>query len=119
MARHCPGQRRPLRIAEPRRPWWTSAFSPGAEGRGAPVATATWTPHHRGNPCLRAPTRPGQGRFWQDPPRIREAVAWAVVDNPGAGRDSLASRRAKITPERAGLTLYGRTRRVPGLRREE
>jgi hypothetical protein len=30
----------------------------------------------------------------------------------------LATRRAKITPEQAGLPSYGR-RRVPGLRREE
>ena len=30
----------------------------------------------------------------------------------------LASRRARITPERAGLPSYGK-RRVPGLRREE
>ena len=30
----------------------------------------------------------------------------------------LASRRARITPEQAGLPSYG-TRRVPGLRREE
>jgi transcriptional regulator with XRE-family HTH domain len=34
-------------------------------------------------------------------------------------REFLASRRAKISPERAGLPLYGRKRRVPGLRREE
>jgi transcriptional regulator with XRE-family HTH domain len=34
-------------------------------------------------------------------------------------RAFLASRRAKITPARAGLALYGRKRRVPGLRREE
>ncbi|EFL27743.1 LOW QUALITY PROTEIN: putative DNA-binding protein, partial [Streptomyces himastatinicus ATCC 53653] len=33
-------------------------------------------------------------------------------------RDFLASRRAKITPEEAGLPTSGR-RRVPGLRREE
>ena len=33
-------------------------------------------------------------------------------------REFLTSRRAKITPEQAGLTSYG-TRRVPGLRREE
>jgi transcriptional regulator with XRE-family HTH domain len=31
----------------------------------------------------------------------------------------LASRRAKITPEQAGLPAYGGHRRVPGLRREE
>jgi len=33
-------------------------------------------------------------------------------------REFLTSRRAKITPEQAGLTSYG-SRRVPGLRREE
>jgi len=31
----------------------------------------------------------------------------------------LASRRAKLTPEQAGLPVYGGNRRVPGLRREE
>jgi transcriptional regulator with XRE-family HTH domain len=34
-------------------------------------------------------------------------------------RDFLATRRAKITPAQAGVPLYGRRRRVPGLRREE
>src|SRR5579862_3403342 len=34
-------------------------------------------------------------------------------------REFLTSRRAKITPERAGLRTYGGNRRVPGLRREE
>src|SRR5436190_24403999 len=33
-------------------------------------------------------------------------------------REFLTSRRAKITPEQAGLPSYG-ARRVPGLRREE
>ena len=33
-------------------------------------------------------------------------------------REFLTSRRARITPERAGLQSYG-SRRVPGLRREE
>ena len=33
-------------------------------------------------------------------------------------REFLTSRRARITPERAGLASYG-SRRVPGLRREE
>src|SRR3954468_9419776 len=31
----------------------------------------------------------------------------------------LASRRAKITPQQAGLPTFGGSRRVPGLRREE
>ncbi|MFF7468138.1 helix-turn-helix domain-containing protein [Streptomyces sp. NPDC008092] len=34
-------------------------------------------------------------------------------------REFLASRRARITPQRAGLPAYGGNRRVPGLRREE
>ncbi|MDQ7992373.1 MAG: helix-turn-helix transcriptional regulator [Propionicimonas sp.] len=34
-------------------------------------------------------------------------------------REFLSSRRARITPERAGLPSYGGHRRVPGLRREE
>ncbi|MEU1332168.1 helix-turn-helix transcriptional regulator [Streptomyces sp. NPDC005865] len=34
-------------------------------------------------------------------------------------REFLSSRRARITPERAGLPAYGRNRRVKGLRREE
>jgi transcriptional regulator with XRE-family HTH domain len=34
-------------------------------------------------------------------------------------REFLTSRRARITPEQAGLQWYGENRRVPGLRREE
>ena len=34
-------------------------------------------------------------------------------------RAFLSSRRARITPDQAGLTAYGRNRRVPGLRHEE
>jgi transcriptional regulator with XRE-family HTH domain len=34
-------------------------------------------------------------------------------------RDFLTSRRARITPEQAGLPAYGSSRRVAGLRREE
>lgn len=34
-------------------------------------------------------------------------------------REFLTSRRAKVTPDRAGLRVYGDNRRVPGLRREE
>jgi transcriptional regulator with XRE-family HTH domain len=42
------------------------------------------------------------------------------VDRRGEIRDFLISRRAKITPEQAGLhVLDARPRRVPGLRREE
>ena len=34
-------------------------------------------------------------------------------------REFLTTRRARITPEQAGLPVYGGSRRVPGLRREE
>src|SRR3954469_5841073 len=34
-------------------------------------------------------------------------------------RQFLTTRRAKLSPERAGVPRYGRKRRVPGLRREE
>ena len=41
------------------------------------------------------------------------------MDNRAEIREFLTTRRAKITPERAGLQRGGGTRRVPGLRREE
>ena len=41
------------------------------------------------------------------------------MDAKGEIREFLTSRRAKITPEQAGLRWYGDNRRVPGLRREE
>src|SRR5947209_20296834 len=34
-------------------------------------------------------------------------------------REFLTTRRAKVTPQRAGLPTFGRHRRVAGLRREE
>jgi len=40
------------------------------------------------------------------------------MDPSNDGTEFLSSRRARITPEQAGLPSYG-TRRVPGLRREE
>jgi transcriptional regulator with XRE-family HTH domain len=41
------------------------------------------------------------------------------VDNREQVKAFLSSRRAKVTPEQAGIPIYGRTRRVPGLRRGE
>jgi transcriptional regulator with XRE-family HTH domain len=41
------------------------------------------------------------------------------MDSRNEIRDFLISRRARITPEQAGLPAYGRNRRVSGLRREE
>ena len=41
------------------------------------------------------------------------------VDHKTEVREFLVTRRARITPEQAGLPAYGGNRRVPGLRREE
>jgi transcriptional regulator with XRE-family HTH domain len=41
------------------------------------------------------------------------------VDKRTDLREFLASRRARVTPQQAGLPTYGGHRRVPGLRREE
>jgi transcriptional regulator with XRE-family HTH domain len=41
------------------------------------------------------------------------------MDNRTEAREFLASRRARITPEQAGLPVSGGNRRVPGLRRGE
>jgi len=41
------------------------------------------------------------------------------MDSRNEIRDFLISRRARITPEQAGLPAYGGNRRVSGLRREE
>ena len=41
------------------------------------------------------------------------------MDTKSEIREFLTSRRARITPDQAGLSWYGGNRRVPGLRREE
>ncbi|MDQ1622839.1 MAG: hypothetical protein QOH19_1257 [Actinomycetota bacterium] len=55
-------------------------------------------------------------RHCHRPPSLRSVVD---VDRKEEIRDFLISRRAKITPEQAGIPSYGELRRVPGLRREE
>lgn len=45
--------------------------------------------------------------------------ALGYVDNRSEVREFLISRRAKITPQQAGLPAHGGRRRVAGLRREE
>ena len=42
-----------------------------------------------------------------------------MTSNRADVRDFLVTRRARITPQQAGLQFYGGNRRVPGLRREE
>jgi transcriptional regulator with XRE-family HTH domain len=62
-------------------------------------------------PPKQAPTEP------PTPLRIPRNVI--RMDNRAEVRQFLSSRRARITPEQAGLEQYGGRRRVPGLRREE
>jgi transcriptional regulator with XRE-family HTH domain len=55
-------------------------------------------------------------------PPLYEAGYGPTVGGVSSGneiREFLTSRRAKVTPERAGLRAYGGRRRVSGLRREE
>jgi transcriptional regulator with XRE-family HTH domain len=70
----------------------------------------------------------GRQRLWEslaiqvmpDPPNADwSSHSVMVVDNRNEVREFLASRRARVTPEQAGLPAYGGNRRVPGLRREE
>jgi transcriptional regulator with XRE-family HTH domain len=51
-------------------------------------------------------------------PRSDGHIVWPV-NTADEIREFLTTRRARITPERAGLQRYGRQRRVSGLRREE
>lgn len=60
-----------------------------------------------------------------DPSRSATKTSVNVLVEPVDGhqrkdiRDFLTSRRARMTPQQAGLPDYGAKRRVPGLRREE
>src|SRR3712207_5943292 len=82
------------------------------------AAAAGGCAHHRTPSCARAGGRVCRGENL-DP--LRPAVRRTVdpVDNRAEIRDFLGSRRARITPEQAGLLPGGGRRRVPGLRREE
>src|SRR3954447_20541484 len=64
----------------------------------------------------------GRSGYWQGLPPARAAAYRGVVSTPDLSaeiRDFLSTRRARITPEQAGLPAYGGNRRVKGLRREE
>jgi transcriptional regulator with XRE-family HTH domain len=62
------------------------------------------------------PVDPGTDRASQVVPGRGSLV---IVDAKSEIREFLTSRRAKVTPQEAGLPIYGGNRRVPGLRREE
>ena len=70
---------------------------------------------------MRLPDDPGfdQAGTGRTSHAVRPRPSLGDVDNRNDIREFLASRRAKITPEQAGLPNFGGHRRVPGLRREE
>src|SRR4051795_8234934 len=66
--------------------------------------------------------RAGRSGYWQCLPAGSLAAYRGVVSKSDLNaeiRDFLSSRRARITPQQAGLPAYGGNRRVKGLRREE
>ena len=85
--------------------------------------------HHPENQVIVGAAVPDVGVTDRDPqPAVTAPTVRAMTSNEPRPRDVvraeirefLSSRRAKITPEQAGLPTYGgERRRVPGLRREE
>ena len=80
--------------------------------RGCLVIHAT-----RGRP-IEGVTRCSGYRQYLPRPSERGVPSRAWTTRPRCASSS-STRRARITPERAGLPAYGGNRRVPGLRREE
>ena len=62
---------------------------------------------------------PAVGGTARDPLVAGRRPSLVPVDNRKELREFLISRRARVTPQQAGLPTYGGHRRVPGLRREE
>src|SRR5207248_1002177 len=62
----------------------------------------------------------GTGRTSRPPDGLPSlAIVVGMKDVRGEVREFLTTRRAKVTPEQAGLPRYGGRRRVTGLRRDE
>src|SRR2546428_10087717 len=79
------------------------------------VAASCCVQESTGARDVRVPVDRATGRVPQDRPA---GFTLDLVDTKKEIREFLTSRRARITPEQAGLRSYG-SRRVPGLRREE
>src|SRR5436190_12199858 len=85
------------------------------DGRGGVVAAFCFVQESMGSRDVRVPVGRAIGRVSQG---RAAAFTLDLVDTKKEIREFLTSRRARITPEQAGLRSYG-SRRVPGLRREE
>lgn len=102
---------------------------PGARRKAAPAVVAlvqesTWAPassdrRARGGASIERDGGPGE--TGNDRPSLvgRCARRLDPVDSRSEIKEFLASRRARVTPEQAAIPVYGRNRRVKGLRREE
>ncbi len=70
-------------------------------------------------PCVRGAWPSGYRQNLPSPADRAYGEGVATIDLRTEIKEFLSSRRARITPERAGLPAYGGNRRVKGLRREE
>jgi len=68
---------------------------------------------------LQGGSRQGHRQYLPSPADTAYGEGVATIDLRTEIKEFLSSRRARITPERAGLPAYGGNRRVKGLRREE
>src|SRR4029450_7277025 len=85
------------------------------ESRGAVVAASCFVQKSTGSRDVRVPVDRATGRGPQNRPA---GSTLGLADTKKEIREFLTSRRARITPDQAGLRSYG-SRRVPGLRRAE
>jgi hypothetical protein len=76
---------------------------------------ATIRQRREGDPAVRGTARASQPA--KGLPNLANVAS--MKDIRGEVRQFLTTRRAKVTPERAGLPHYGGRRRVAGLRRDE
>src|SRR6187455_1133433 len=76
-------------------------------------------PVHDSSPARGSARRSGYSQCLPHAARAAYGGAVSRTDLNNEIRDFLSTRRARITPEQAGLPAYGGNRRVKGLRREE
>src|SRR6267154_6241498 len=85
-------------------------------GRVGPVVSGR--PSSRSTDTTRSSPGPGgrvvPGHDRTPLPQGASRNVGSVTSNRADVRDFLVTRRAKITPQQAGLTIYGGNRRVPG-----
>src|SRR5690242_10480800 len=100
-------------------------FSPAEPGPISPAPSFRWMEVLRQPPPVRRNRPASQPQSWRDSQYLPQTAArtygsgMATADLRHDIREFLSSRRARVTPQDAGLPAYGSNRRVTGLRREE